>query len=159
MAEVDRLLRKLPSAEADAGSAPSPPRSPRSRQGDSEPTLRKPAVARAPSAAVVPTPGEWAGTWIKVVLGLLIGIAMAPGVWPYSHGCGLRLIFYLIGVCTVIAAGLWSSISSWKRRQGFAHIVAQVIIVWGALLFTREVLLHVGPQAAPWLCPDIAPSP
>jgi hypothetical protein len=94
-----------------------------------------------------------------VVLGLLIGIAMAPGVWPYSHGCGLRLIFYLIGVGTVIAAGLWSSIASWRRHQGFAHIVAQVLIVWGTLLFTREVLLHVGAQAAPWLCPDITPSP
>jgi hypothetical protein len=79
-------------------------------------------------------------------------------VWPYSHGCGLRLIFYLLGVTTVIAAGVWSSISSWKGRQGFAHVVSQVLIVWGVLLLTREVLPRVGADAAAvWLCPDIPP--
>src|SRR5438067_11275694 len=41
------------------------------------------------------------GTWAKVALGVLVGIGIAPGVWPYSHGCGLRLIFYLLGVTTV----------------------------------------------------------
>jgi len=91
-----------------------------------------------------------------VALGVLVGIGIAPGVWPYSHGCGLRLVFYLVGVTTVIAAGLWASISSWKRRLGFAHVVAQILIVWGILLMTREVLPRVGARAATlWLCPDV----
>src|SRR5712671_6240186 len=96
------------------------------------------------------------GTWAKVALGVLVGIGIAPGVWPYSHGCGLRLIFYLLGVTTVIAAGLWASISSWKRRLGFAHVISQILIVWGILLLTREVLPRVGDKAAAlWLCPDV----
>jgi hypothetical protein len=150
MAEVDRLLKKLPAAE--------PPPPPPSRQAASDPTVRRPAFSRAPSASPAWTGGEWVATWIKVLLGLLIGIGVAPGVWPYSHGCGLRLIFYLLGVTTVIAAGLWASISSWKGRLGFAHVVAQVLVVWGILLLTREVLPRVGADAAAvWLCPDIPP--
>src|SRR2546425_6037109 len=52
------------------------------------------------------------------------------------------------GVTTVIAAGVWASISSWKRRLGFAHVVSQILIVWGILLLTREVLPRVGAKAA-----------
>jgi len=95
-----------------------------------------------------------------VALGVLVGIGIAPGVWPYSHGCGLRLIFYLLGVTTVIAAGLWSSLSSWKRRLGAAHVISQVLIIWGILLLTREVLPRVGARAtAVWICPDVTPTP
>jgi len=141
MAEVDRLLKKLPSAE------PTPSRG-------TEPTVRKPAETMFRSGA-----GGWLGTWVKVGLGVLVGIGVTPGVWPYSHGCGLRLMFYLIGVATVIAAGLWAGISSWKGRLGFAHVVAQVLIIWGTLLLTLEVLPRVGAQAeALWLCPDVPPS-
>jgi hypothetical protein len=72
----------------------------------------------------------------------------------------LRLIFYLVGVTTVIATGVWASVSSWRRRLGFAHVVSQVLIVWGILLMTREVLPRVGPKAeARWLCPDVTPTP
>src|SRR5712691_6166227 len=89
------------------------------------------------------------GTWAKVALGMLVGIGIAPGVWPYSHGCGLRLIFYLVGVTAVIAAGLWASVSSWKRRLGVAHAVAQALIIWGAVLVTREVLPRIGSEHGP----------
>ena len=91
---------------------------------------------------------------------MLVGIGVAPGVWPYTHGCGLHLIFYLAGLTTVIAAGLWSSISSWKRRLGVAHVISQVLIIWGILLLTREVLPRVGARAtAVWICPDVTPTP
>ncbi len=150
MAEVDRLLKRLPAADPTLG------------RGGAEPTVRRPAVAAGgatPSLEVRATGREWLGTWVRVILGLLVGIGVAPGVWPYTHGCGLRLIFYLTGVATVIAAGLWSSISSWRRRLGLAHVIAQVLIVWGILLMTREVLPRVGPKAqAVWLCPDVTPT-
>lgn len=151
MAEVDRLLKRLPSAEPTLGRG-------------AEPTVRNPAVpGRAGATAETmfrSSAREWLGTWAKVGLGVLVGIGVTPGVWPYSHGCGLRLIFYLIGVTTVIAAGVWVGLSSWKRRLGFAHVVSQVLIVWGTLLLTREVLPRVGARAeALWLCPDVPPSP
>ena len=104
--------------------------------------------------------GGRVGTWAKVVLGVLVAVGVAPGIWPYTHGCGLHLIFYLAGVTTVIAAGLWSSLSSWKRRLGAAHVISQVLIIWGILLLTREVLPRVGARAtAVWICPDVTPAP
>src|SRR5439155_26613235 len=124
-----------------------------------EPTVRKPAAApgsKWSGGAVARNARERIGTWAKVALGVLVGIGIAPGVWPYSHGCGLRLIFYLLGVTTVIAAGLWASMSSWKRRLGFAHVVSQILIVWRVLLVTREVLPRVGARAAPlWRLPYV----
>jgi hypothetical protein len=145
MAEVNRLLKKLPYAD------PVP-------SASSAPTVKRTSLVPPPGAAgaASSTGGEWLGTWTRVALGLLVGIGITPGVWPYSHGCGLRLIFYLVAVATVIAAGLWASVSSWRRRLGFAHVLSQVLIVWGVLLMTREVLPRVGANAqAPWMCPDV----
>ncbi|HEX4628637.1 MAG TPA: hypothetical protein VH137_07590 [Gemmatimonadales bacterium] len=151
MAEVDRLLQRLPNADPTLGRG-------------AEPTVRRPAVPGGGGRAGTTPSGGHAlggrlGTWVRVVLGVLIGIGVAPGVWPYTHGCGLRLIFYMIGVTTVIGAGVWSSFSSWRRRLGFAHLIAQVLIIWGVLLLTREVLPRVGARApSVWLCPDV-PAP
>jgi len=149
MAEVDRLLKKLPNADPTLG-----------RGAGYEPTAKKPSLsAVTPRGGVAPPSGSGRlGTWAKVTLGVLVAVGVAPGVWPYTHGCGLHLIFYLAGVTTVIAAGLWSSLSSWKRRLGVAHVISQVLIIWGILLLTREVLPRVGGNAsAVWLCPDVPP--
>ena len=151
MAEVDRLLKKLPNADPTLG-----------RGAGFEPTAKKPSLSTVtPRGGVAPASGGGRlATWAKVALGVLVGIGVAPGVWPYTHGCGLHLIFYLAGLTTVIAAGLWSSISSWKRRLGAAHVISQVLIIWGILLLTREVLPRVGARAtAVWICPDVTPTP
>src|SRR5439155_1248195 len=133
--EVDRLLKKLPLADPTLG-----------RAAGGEPTARRPAVpgggGTPTSRALAPGGGGRLGAWVKVGLAVLIGIGIAPGIWPYTHGCGLRLIFYLLGVSTVIATGLWASVASWRRRMGFAHVVSQILIIWGVLLLTREVLVQ-----------------
>jgi hypothetical protein len=146
MREVDRLLSKLPTHETPA-SGPGPA----GASGKS--------VTLGTSAAAGPSGGEWLGTWARVVLGLLVGIAMTQ--WPYAHGCGLRLIFYLVGVLVVLVAGFWSSLSSWRRRLGLAHILSQLLIIWGLVLAGREVLPRVGyaKVEAPWFCPDVTPNP
>jgi hypothetical protein len=148
MAEVDRLLKKLPEADPSLG-----------RSGGSAATVKKPAVAPSTPAGFddLRGGGQWIGTWTRVVLGLLIGIGMTQ--WPYTHGCGLKFIFYMIGVFAVLAAGCWSSISSWKRRLGVAHVLAQGLIIWGLVLAAREILPRIGyaKVPAPWLCPDGAP--
>src|SRR5438046_10736297 len=122
MAEVDRLLKKLPKAEPTLG-------------GGGQPTVRRPAVAGGPVAvaasALRSSGGGWLATWVKVVLGVLVAVGVTPGVWQYSHGCGLRLIFYLVGVATVVATGLLASVASWRRRMGLADVVSQTRIVWG----------------------------
>ncbi|HYR31901.1 MAG TPA: hypothetical protein VEO93_08260 [Gemmatimonadales bacterium] len=145
LAEVDRLIAKnLPQADPSLGRhAPAPHAGP-GAAAHSTPGHALPA-ARASA-------GQWLGTWVRVGLGVLIGIGMTQ--WPYTHGCGLKLMFYLIGVAAVITTGVWSSLSSWRRRLGVAHVLSQVLIVWGLVLAARELLPRVGyaKAAATWLC-------
>src|SRR3989442_13073624 len=77
MAEVDRLLKKLPYGE------PTP-------SVGSAPTVRNtPAVA--PPGADLTAAGQWLGPWARVAPGLVIGIGVAHG--PYPHGGGRRPTF------------------------------------------------------------------
>ena len=137
MREVDKLLAKLPEADPTLGrgvpTVPSTPKLP----------LGPPARG-----------GEWLSTWVRVGLGVLLGIGMLA--WPYTHGCGLKLVFYLIGVTTLIVAGVWSGLSSWRRRLGVAHLLSQLLIIWGLVLAAREILPRVGyaKTDAPFFCPE-----
>lgn len=146
MAEVDKLLAKLPAADPTLGRAGPGPAKPAGMPGAG-------AAAIAGRPGERPSSREWVGTWARVGLGLLIGIGMTQ--WPYTHGCGFRLWFYLAGVATVLVAGVWSSISSWRRRLGVAHVLSQGLIVWGLILAAREILPRVGyaKDAATWFCP------
>ncbi|MEK7667070.1 MAG: hypothetical protein AAB409_00285 [Gemmatimonadota bacterium] len=108
-----------------------------------------PKGGRAPAA-----PGRYAVlfTWVRLGLGLSLGAAMTQ--WPYTHGCGLPLFVYLGAVCAVLVAGVWSSVSSWKTRSGFAHFLSVALILWGGVLAAREVLPRIGyaEQSAEWVC-------
>ena len=135
LAEVDRLLNQLPTHQAEQAAAAAK------------------RAAAPPSAPASGKPASRAGTWARVGLGLLIGIGMTQ--WPYTHGCGLKLFIYLGGVFTVIVAGVWSSLSSWKRQMGVAHILSQGLVIWGLVLAAREVLPRIGyaKEVATWFCP------
>jgi len=143
MREVDKLLAKLPAADPTLGRAPP----------HAAPIPRAPGTAPAVLPAGHASSREWLGTWARVGLGLLIGIGMTQ--WPYTHGCGLRLWFYLAGVTTVVVAGVWSSISSWRRRLATAHVLSQGLIIWGLILAAREILPRIGyaKTVATWFCP------
>jgi hypothetical protein len=140
MREVDKLLSKLPDADPTLGrGVPTVPVSPR------------PPVGHPPAG---PARGrQWLSTWFRVGLGLVLGVGML--VWPYSHACGLKLVFYLIGATTVAVAGVWSALSSWKRRLGVAHTLSIVLIIWGLALAGRQILPRVyGKQTIPFFCPE-----
>src|SRR5256714_12320028 len=80
MAEVDRLLKKLPAADPTLG-----------RPSGGERTVRKPAAVPGGgwSSGAGPTARGRGGTWAKVALRGLVGIGLAPGGSPFLHGCGL----------------------------------------------------------------------
>lgn len=134
LAEVDRLLNQLPTHREEQQAAASAKRTP-----------------AAPAAAA--PEGSRLGTWARVALGLLVGIGMP--LWPYDHGCGIKLFLYLGGVLTVVVAGVWSGLSSWKRRMGVAHALSQLLVIWGLILAAGVVLPRVGyaKEAATWFCP------
>jgi len=139
MREVDRLLAKLPAADPHLS-------------GGYAPTLKRPAVGAGTHVAK-PTRAEWLGAWARVALGVAIGVGMTQ--WPYTHGCGIRLIAYGVGIGAVFAAGVWSSFASWRHRLGFAHLLSQLLIIWALVLAAREVLPRVGyaKAAGVWFCP------
>jgi hypothetical protein len=148
MREVDKLLAKLPDADPlPARGVPTVPVSPR------------PAGAGGPVGGgavhhAEPARGRaWFTTWVRVGLGLALGVGMLA--WPYSHACGLKLVFYLIGAATVTVAGVWSALSSWRRRLGWAHLLSIVLVVWGLALAGSQVLPRVaGNPRTPFFCPE-----
>ncbi len=141
MRAVDKLLAKLPDADPTLGRG--------------VPTV---PVAPRPPAGHPPGPGpargrDWLSTWFRVGLGLVLAVGMLA--WPYSHACGLKLVFYLAGATTVTVAGVWSSLSSWKRRLGLAHSLSIVLIIWGLALAAREVVPRIyGKAPPPFFCPE-----
>jgi hypothetical protein len=133
MREVDRLLAKLPDADPALGrGVPTVPVSPRAAVGGvgASPTLQT-AAARGRA---------WLTTWMRVGLGLALGVGML--LWPYQR-CGPSLIFYLIGATVVTVAGVWSALTSWKRRLGIAHTLSIVLIIWGLALASRQLLPRI----------------
>ena len=148
MREVDKLLAKLPDAEPTLGrGVPTVPVSPR-------PGVAGAAPGPSGMAHAGPARGKaWVTTWMRVGLGLVLGVGML--LWPYSHVCGLRLVFYLLGATTVTVAGVWSAVTSWKRRLGIAHTLSIILIVWGFALAATQVFPHiVGKTPIPFLCPN-----
>jgi hypothetical protein len=59
-----------------------------------------------------------------------------------------------MAVATLITAGVWGALFSWKCRLGLAHIVALAVILWGLTLMAHEILPRVGYARTPasWGC-------
>lgn len=110
-------------------------------------------VATKSSAAPAAVPKRAAvATWLRVLLGLTLAGAMTQ--WPYAHQCGVELYFYLAAAFTVIVAGVWSGISSWYRRLGWAHTLSLLVVLWGIFLASQQILPRVGyaKHLAYWVC-------
>src|SRR5262245_9488807 len=132
LAEVDRLI---------AAGEPSAARAPVLLPG-SPPPVAQPAGSTR----------DRVFTWIRLTLGISLGVAITQ--WPYVHGCGFALFAYLGAVTTVSVAGAWTAISSWRSRSAWAHSVSIGLLFWGLALAAREVLPRIGyaKEAATWLC-------
>jgi hypothetical protein len=144
---VDRLLAQLPGLRsAPAVVVESPSRFPTVTGGT--PSRR--------SQASAPSQSELIGVWVRVMLGLSLGIMMAR--WPYARTCGLPLFGYFSAVLTVTLAGIWAAASAWRFRSGLAHIVALILMLYGLALTTAELLPRTGyaVDRATWVC-DEAP--
>ncbi len=144
MREVDKLLAKLPEADPSLGrGAATVPRA-----------YAAPGTHTTPSGEGRAAAGARLTTWLRVGLGVMLGVGMF--VWPYRHVCGAGLLLYVIGIGTLTIAGAWGALSSWKRRMGLAHIISVLLLMEGAVLMVSTVLPRIGragPQAA-WFCPE-----
>lgn len=136
MAEIDKVIAK----GGAVGPAPVP--APRAAG----------AVPSAGGAGLAVSRKQALTTWIRALLGILLvgGILQ----WPYAHRCGLGLVLYLGASGTVVVAGLWTMVVSWRRRQGWAHTVGLLTLLAGLGLVAIAVLPRLGyaKVALPWLC-------
>ena len=144
LAAIDKLMAAGPPAPA------SPPAATPAVRASAAPTA--PAAAQAARRGAAPGRHAALFTWLRLALGLGLGAAMTQ--WPYIHGCGLPLFLYLGAVAAVLVAGVWSTISSWRTRSGFAHFLSIGLIAWGGVLAAREILPRVGyaKTTAEWIC-------
>ena len=136
LAEVDKLLAKLPNADPTLGRA--------------APTGRAPQAA-----AVVGSYGSVGGVVSWVRAGLAGALAIGMALWPYPHDCGMRLIYYGGGVAMLVVAGIWGGVASWRRRSAIGHLVSVGALIWGLTLVAAIVLPRIGYAKVPstWTCP------
>lgn len=142
---IDNLLKKLPGADphlvgdrarVKVSSVPHVPAGTRPSQ----------SFSRAP------TRGDLLAVWARVGLGLIL--AGVVHQWPYGLDCGLSLFFYMAALLVVIVGGGWAAFWSWRMRMGVAHILALLVVAWGAGLTAERILPRVGYAAdqATWRC-------
>jgi putative flippase GtrA len=107
------------------------------------------------SAIGVP-PASNFGVFARLALATVLGVGII--FWPYSARCGFGLAAYLGAVTTVIVSGVWSAIWTWRHRWGRAHLLGLLLVLWGLVLLSADVLPRIGyaiPTAAhpaAWSC-------
>ena len=101
-----------------------------------------PAKAKAaPAATGERTTKSWA-VYARLTISVLLGVGML--IWPYPSRCGAGLAGYLAAVVVVITSGVWSAIWTWRHRASHAHILSLLLILWGLVLGSLEVLPRIG---------------
>jgi hypothetical protein len=140
LAAIDKVIEQSPQAPPGRALPPGVP-------------ARAPAAAGPVAVGVSPVGRrERMATWLRV--GLTVATAAALPFWPYGRDCGAWLFLYLGAVGVVALSALWAAGSSWRRRQGLAHLLALLALGWTLALGAREVLPRVGyaRSAATWTC-------
>lgn len=113
-------------------------------------------AARAQVEAVQKTTSTL-GVFARLALAVALGVAIV--FWPYSARCGLGMVGYLGAVATLLTAGVWSSIWTWRHRAAKGHTLSLLLVLWGLVLASVDVLPRVGygkastDHPARWTCP------
>jgi hypothetical protein len=151
-AVVDRLLAQLSGQPAEPRNRWSPTRN-GGRDRASVPAAASTVVGSArDEQAIAAGPGAMVAFWARVCLALVLGVVMTQ--WPYAHECGVALLGYGGAVATVILAGSWVALASWRRRNASAHVLALLLTFWGIVLAAEQLLPRIGYAAEPaaWQC-------
>jgi hypothetical protein len=148
---VDRLLAQLPGLQQGS---PGPSRGPTARSPLPQTPTTSWTVRVAP-----PGQGQIIGVWLRLCLGLSLGIMMA--MWPYSRTCGLPLAGYLGSVGCVMWAGVWAAKASWRYRISLAHVISLTVFLYGFTLTMAELLPRTGyaTNHSSWACDDVGSAP
>ena len=153
LAKIDKQLASM--SDADLVAEPARPALPAGK-GAKPPATR--GAQAAPPAEPVAT-GARAATWAlygRITLSVALGVGMM--FWPYDARCGAGLGLYLGAVAAVIISGIWSAVWSWKHRAARLHSLSLLLVLWGLILGSLDVLPRIGyakvtlPHQASWVC-------
>jgi hypothetical protein len=149
LAKVDKQLASLSDEELRG---PAPVAAPAKGGG----TMAAPKSAAAPALTGTKPATTDFGVYARLTLSVALGVAMV--VWPYNYRCGAGLAGYLAATTVVVGSGVWSSVWTWRHRAARAHSLSLLLILWGLVLGSLEVLPRIGyakPDAkhpAKWSC-------
>jgi hypothetical protein len=148
LAKIDKQIQSLPEDRMVPAKVPVP------APGPVGGAPRQPVGVGSAEPATVRT------TTLGVTIRLLLATSLAVGIlfWPYEARCGLGLAGYLAAVVAVAVGGAWSAVWSWRHRAARAHVLSLLLILWGLILASTEVLPRTGlvtrtgaPPVA-WVC-------
>jgi putative flippase GtrA len=146
MRKIDKQIASIPAQGATPARPGAPP-------GAAPPAVSPAGASLAASRRETSTFGVMA----RLTLACALGVAIL--FWPYGAKCGVGLSAYLAAVTTLVVAGVWASIWTWKHRAAKAHTVSLVLVTWGLVLAAADVLPRVGyakptlNHPASWTCP------
>jgi len=101
----------------------------------------KGAPAQAQAVAAQKSTSTW-GVFLRLSLTVALGAGMV--FWPYSARCGVGLAGYLGAVSALVVSGVWSSVWTFRHRAAKAHVLALLLVTWGLVLASLEVLPRAG---------------
>ncbi len=146
LAKIDKQLGSLSDDELLGPKTPAP-------TGKQLPAGKASTPAKAPAGERETK--SWA-VYARLTISVALGVAMV--VWPYPSRCGPWLAAYLAAVVVVIVSGVWSAIWTWRHRASHAHTLSLLLILWGLVLGSMEVLPRIGyakpdlRHPAQWAC-------
>jgi len=99
--------------------------------------------------------------YLRLLLSVAAGVTLL--IWPYDARCGTGLFGYLGATAIVTASGIWSAVWTWRHRAPRAHTISLLLILWGMVLGSIQVLPRIGygkpdPQhPSTWACTNDLP--
>ncbi len=159
----DAELKKIDAEMAKAASRPAPAPSRAAPPAPSAAGALGAGSGAAPAAGGIGAfgaPAAPATTNFGVYARLTLAVAVGVGIifWPYANRCGMGLAGYLGAVGAVIVSGAWSAVWTFRHRAGRAHLLSLLLVLWGLILASLDVLPRIGyavpttEHPAAWRC-------
>jgi len=138
----------------------------RMMEGASDEALLPAKSAKTPQARAEAVAVQKSTSTLGVMARLVLATALGVGMlfWPYDAKCGVGLAGYLAATVVLVAAGVWSSIWTWRHRSSRGHMLSLLLVLWGGVLAAIEILPRSGyakpdPTRPGWSCPAPVPGP
>ena len=160
--ELAKIDKQLASISDDALVAKPAPQAGKAPAGKASAPARAPVAALPSAEPRVDRETRGWQVYLRLLLSVAAGIALL--IWPYDTRCGTGLFGYLGATAIVTASGIWSAVWTWRHRAPRAHTLSLLLILWGMVLGSIQVLPRIGygrpdPQhPATWACTNDIPA-